>query len=123
MSMRISDPTALLIAAMLLSACGEQSGELPVEVEAISCAIGEGAAMGTGCSLERTVTSEGTILTIRQLDGGFHRLRVATDGRSITSADGAEVAQVLPVGDGQIDVTVGNARYRLPATTAPQPTP
>lgn len=121
MSMRISDPAALLFSALLLSACGEQSGELPVQADAIDCAIGEGAAMAAGCTVERTTSAEGTLLTIRQPDGGFHRLRVASDG-AISSADGAELAQATPVGDGQIDVTVGNARYRLPTSTAVQPT-
>lgn len=122
MSMRISDPAVLLLSALMLSACGEQSGDLPVQTDAIACAIGEGAAMANGCSVERATSAEGTLLTIRQPDGGFHRLRVASDG-TISSADGAELALLSPVGEGQIDVTVGNARYRLPATMAAQPTP
>lgn len=120
MSMRISDPAILLISALLIAGCGEQSGDLPVEADAIACAIGEGAALADGCTVERNATSEGTLLTIRQPDGGFHRLRVAADG-TISSADGAELAQATPVGDGRIDVTVGNARYRLPAMTPPAP--
>lgn len=122
MSMRISDPALLLLSALLISGCGEQSGDLPVQADAIPCAIGEGAAMADGCSVERTTSAQGTLLTIRQPDGGFHRLRVASDG-AISSADGAELAQATPVGEGRIDVTVGNARYRLPATMAAQPTP
>jgi hypothetical protein len=118
MSMRISDAAILLISTLLVGGCGEQSGELPVEADAIACAIGEGAAMADGCTVERSTTNDGTLLTIRQPDGGFHRLRMATDG-TIRSADGAEPAQATPVGDGRIDVTVGNARYRLPATTPP----
>lgn len=120
MSMRISDAAILLISTLLVAGCGEQSGELPVEADAIACAIGEGDAMGDGCTVERTTSTDGTLLTIRQPDGGFHRLRVASDG-TISSADGAEPAQAAPVGDGQIDVTVGNARYRLPAMTPPAP--
>ena len=119
MSMRISDAALLLASALLVSGCDEQSGDLPVQADAIPCAIGEGAAMAEGCSVERTMSADGTLLTIRQPDGGFHRLRVASDG-VIRSADGAELAQATPVGDGRIDVTVGNVRYRLPATS---PTP
>lgn len=122
MSMRISDPAVLLLSALLLAACGDQSGDLPVQADAIPCAIGEGASMTEGCSVERSATADGTLLTIRQPDGGFHRLRVAADG-AIRSADGAELAQVTPAGEGRVDVTVGNARYRLPATMAAQPTP
>ena len=115
--MRISNPALLLLSALLISGCGEQSGDLPIQADAIPCAIGEGAAMAEGCSVERTTSTDGTLLTIRQPDGGFHRLRVAADG-AISSADGAELAQATPVGDGRIDVTVGNGRYRLPAITA-----
>ena len=122
MSMRISEPAILMLSALLISGCGERSGQLPVEADAIPCAIGEGAAMAEGCSVERKAGADGTVLTIRQPDGGFHRLRVAADG-SIASADGAEPAQVTPVGDGKIDVAVGHARYRLPATVAAQTTP
>ena len=45
MSMRISDAAILLISTLLVGGCAEQSGELPVEADAIACAIGEGAAM------------------------------------------------------------------------------
>ncbi|WP_159712844.1 hypothetical protein [Sphingomonas sp. AX6] len=120
--MRISDTAFVLAAALLVAGCGEQSGDLAVEAEAITCAVGQGAAMADGCSVERTATADGTLLTIRQPDGGFHRLRLAADGRTVTTADGADMAQVTPAGDGLIDVTVGEARYRL-STVAPQPTP
>jgi len=118
--MRIFDAAILLISALLMVGCDEQSGELPVEADAIPCAIGEGAALAEGCTVERSATADGTLLTIRQPDGGFHRLRVAAVG-TISSADGAEPAQATLVGDGRIDVTVGNARYRLPAMTPPAP--
>lgn len=122
MSMRISDAAALLLSTLLISGCGEESGDLPVEARTIPCAIGEGSAMTEGCSVERSADAEGTLLTIRQPDGGFHRLRVAGDG-TVASADGAELAQTALVGDGSIDVTVGNARYRLPGTIIAPPTP
>ena len=78
--------------------------------------------MTEGCSVERSADAESTLLTIRQPDGGFHRLRVAGDG-TVASADGAELAQTAPVGNGSFDVTVGNARYRLPGTIIAPPTP
>ena len=122
MSMRISEAAALLLSALLISGCGEERGDLPVEADAIPGAIGEGSAMTEGCSVERSSDAESTLLTIRQPDGGFHRLRIARDGM-VASADGAELAQTAPVGDGSIDVTVGNARYRLPGTIIAPPTP
>lgn len=120
MSMRISDAAGLLLVALLISGCSEESGDLPVEASTIPCAIGEGGA--AECSVERSADAEGTLLTIRQPDGGFHRLRVAGNGM-VASADGAELAQTVLVGDGSIDVTVGNARYRLPGTIVAPPTP
>jgi hypothetical protein len=56
------------------------------------------------------------VLTIHAEDGGFRRLRVTDDGRGVVAADGAEAARVHIVDANTIDVTLGNNRYRLPAT-------
>ncbi len=65
------------------------------------------------CLVERTADAQGTVLTVRLPDGGFHRLRVAADGGGIAAADGAAPATVRSRG-GVIEVEVGGARYRLP---------
>ncbi len=68
------------------------------------------------CTVEQLKGPEGLLLTIRHPDGGFRRLRVTTDGRGVVAADGAEVAKVAVIGPGDIEVAVGEDRYRLPAT-------
>ncbi|WP_447724469.1 hypothetical protein [Sphingomonas koreensis] len=82
----------------------------------IPCAIGGAAGFATNCTIERERTQDGLILTVRHPDGGFHRLRVTTDGRGVIAADGAQEAKVSVVGDGAIEVAIDNARYKLPAT-------
>jgi hypothetical protein len=66
------------------------------------------------CRVER----DGDILTLRHADGGFHRFRVVRDGRGLVAADGAEPAMVAIVDKGQIELSIGAQRYRLPATVA-----
>ncbi|KQM88260.1 hypothetical protein ASE67_00385 [Sphingomonas sp. Leaf23] len=85
----------------------------------IECAADATAPLAADCTIERTTDQGGTLLTLRQPDGGFHRLRIARDGRGVIAADGAEVAKVTVVGDNRIEVAIGGARYRLPATVGP----
>ena len=56
------------------------------------------------------------LLTLRNPNGGFHRLRIVNDGHGVVAADGAEAATVAIAGTGQIEVAIGGDRYRLPAT-------
>ncbi|WP_033919838.1 hypothetical protein [Sphingomonas sp. 37zxx] len=67
------------------------------------------------CTADRIVDAKGILLTLRLPDGGFHRLRVASDGGGVIAADGAQPATVAIVADGLIEVTVGDAKFRLPA--------
>lgn len=85
----------------------------------IECAADAAAALAADCTIERTTDSDGTLLTLRQPNGGFHRLRIARDGRGVVAADGSEAAKVTVVGDNRIEVAIGGARYRLPATVGP----
>lgn len=116
--MRISSAAALLF----LSACGDSTADpnaiAPVSEDegGIECAPPGNAEFARTCTLERTQGDEGLILTVRQPDGGFHRLLVTTDGRGVVSADGAEPATVSVIADNRIEVAIGGARYRLPAT-------
>jgi hypothetical protein len=68
------------------------------------------------CGIDRLQTQDGLFLTLRHPDGGFRRLLVTSDGRGVIAADGAEEAQVTVLGSDLIEVTLGGARYRLPAT-------
>lgn len=85
----------------------------------IECAADPAAPLAADCIIERTADRDGTLLTLRQPNGGFHRLRIANDGRGVVAADGSEVAKVTVVGDNRIEVAIGSARYRLPATVGP----
>lgn len=112
MSMR----TSSIGLALLLAGCGASPPEAaPAGADRIACRTGGAADYADVCTIERTRDADGTILTLRHPDGGFRRLRVATDGRGVIAADGAEPAVVTP-GDRLIEVTLGGDAYRLPAT-------
>lgn len=127
MSTRIS--SVLLIAGLVLAGCDQkavtkaEAVAIPRGEEAraaaegrIPCAIGDAAKFDTVCALDRGHTQDGLILTVRHPDGGFHRLKVATDGRGVVAADGAAQAIVSVIGNDVIEVAIDDARYRLPAT-------
>src|SRR3546814_9704010 len=61
--------------------------------------------------------ADDTILVVGRADKGYRRLQIATDGRGVVSADGAEPAKVTIVDNGMIEVAIGNDRYRLTANT------
>lgn len=125
--MRISSAGALVF-LLLLGACGQSTPgdmlrkvEQSVQQEApddgdLMCAHGADDVFRKACTIDRTQTSDGLILTLHHKDGGFRRLLVTRDGRGVIAADGAERATVKIVGTHEIEVTVGSDRYRLPAT-------
>ena len=82
----------------------------------IVCAPAGNAAFARQCTLDRTQSAEGLVLTIHKPDGGFRRLLVVKDGRGVVAADGAEAAKVAIVENDQIEVAIGGDRFRLPAT-------
>lgn len=118
-------------ALLLLTACGQGgdgpsgSGGLKVAGNGVACAPAGATTFNPDCSVDRTPTQDGMILTIRHPDGGFRRLRVTRDGRGVVAADGAEPAKVTIIGPREIEVALGGDRYRLPATLgrAPEETP
>jgi hypothetical protein len=119
-----------MLAPLLLAGCGgqtaenvgttipETSNQAAAQVSAqepkIECAA-NGGEFASVCTIERTETPDGAILTLRHPDGGFHRLQMTRDGRGVIAADGAEPAKVTPLGPDRIEVALGGARYRLPA--------
>ena len=121
-----------MLAGLLLAGC-EQKVQTKAEAVAIArgdgaralaegripCALGAGTAFDLTCTIDRSPTQDGLILTIRHPDGGFHRLRVTTDGRGVVAADGAAPAVVRVIDPGAIEVAIDDARYRLPATISP----
>ncbi|WP_315764107.1 hypothetical protein [Sphingomonas sp. Y38-1Y] len=121
----------MLAGTMLLTACDGTSSQAPgnglVAAEAegraaaeddgrIQCAPPGEAEFRRVCTVDRLADAGGTLLTVHLPDGGFHRLRIAEDGRGVVAADGSEQAVVRVVGDREIEVAIGGARYRLPAT-------
>ncbi len=124
------DKRIFLIPALLLGACDRRPNpDVLANVEAeqrtaaadagrIECATGT-APFAADCTIERTADGGDTILTLRQSDGGFHRLRITRDGRGVVAADGSEAAKVTVIGNDRIEVALGDARYRLPATVGP----
>ena len=126
--------SSALILPLLLGGCGQATpdGNVSAKIAAgaraeaadaggILCALAGSDTFQRQCTLDRTETAEGVVLTVREPDGGFHRLRVVSDGRGVVAADGAEEAKVAVLGTDGIEVSIGGARYRLPAHVGPLP--
>jgi len=118
-----------LTGLLLLAACGgaPDNGDL-AEAEArgsreaaaegrIECALEGAKLFDRTCTVEEISGADGTVLVVGRANVGYRRLQIATDGRGVVSADGAEPAKVTIVGDGVIEVAIGSDRYRLPANT------
>ncbi len=86
------------------------------ELNRISCAIAPATSFSRTCIVETGEDASGRLLTVRHPDGGFRRLRIASDGRGVIAADGAEAATVAVTSQTEIEVSIGGDRYRLPAT-------
>lgn len=119
-----------VLSLLLLTACNRapDNGEL-AEAEArgsrkaaengrIECALEGAKLFDRTCTIEEMSGEGGTILVVGRANVGYRRLQIATDGRGVVSADGAEPAKVSIVGDNVIEVAIGNDRYRLPANTS-----
>ena len=115
------------IAPLILSLAACQASEQPVATldtdGRIDCRIGADEQFQRFCTVERTRTEQGLILTVRKADGGFRRLLVTRDGRGVVAADGAEQAQVAIIGDNMIEVVIAGDRFRLPARIGNAPRP
>ena len=104
---------------LLIAACSdaesveERVAQAKASDDGIDCALANAAAFERACMVER---DESGVLTIRHQDGGFRRLTIAHDGRGVTTADGAAAADVQILAGNRIEVTIGEDRYRLPAT-------
>ena len=124
--MRISDVrrSVAIGSLLLLGACDRKSDDPRVAagvVEAvptgdagrIACRPAGAADFAMDCTAERTAVAGGQLLTLRNKDGGFRRLMLAADGRTVAAADGSEDATVTPAGSA-LEIAVGGDRYRLP---------
>ncbi|HMN52916.1 MAG TPA: hypothetical protein PKC32_01855 [Sphingopyxis sp.] len=118
-----------LIAVLLVAGCnGSPDNGTLAEAEArgskeaaldglIDCALEGAKAFERDCTITEMSGADGTVLVVGKADVGYRRLQIASDGRGVVSADGAEPAKVTIVGDGMIEVAIGADRYRLPANT------
>ncbi|RYY23169.1 MAG: hypothetical protein EOP62_21125 [Sphingomonadales bacterium] len=82
----------------------------------IECALPSADTFSYACAIDMVQSQDGLFLTLRHPDGGFRRLLVTKDGRGVVAADGAEQAKVTTLAPNLIEVAIGGARYRLPAT-------
>src|SRR3546814_14602467 len=105
--MRISDWSSDVCSSDLVEA--ENSG--------IECAHEGAKLFERTCTVEEMSGDDGAVLIVGRANVGYRRLQIATDGRGVVSADGAEPAKVTIIGDSLIEVAIGNDRYRLPANT------
>jgi hypothetical protein len=120
----------LILAPLMLVACQKQSdsgdealSDAAAHATQVKCALAGAATFDDGCSVDRKVSGDGLMLMIHHPDGGFRRLVVTTDGRGVVTADGSDAATVSVVDPATIEVTVGQDRYRLPATVKGQALP
>lgn len=105
---------ATLVAMLVLAGCGEESQ--PPEGEVIECAIGAGAEFSPDCLYD--YRADAGQVVIWHPDGGFRRFSLLPGGAGVASADGVEQVIQGMMG-GQLEVTVGEDRYRLPTITVP----
>ena len=105
---------------ILLAACTPAADDDRIAgSKPIACLLPGASDYKPVCTVERAVSPDGAVLTVRAPDGGFRRLLVVKDGRGVIAADGAEPVGVEPAGSDGIDVTAGGIVYRLPAKIAP----
>ena len=81
----------------------------------IECQPAGAAAFARACTVDRSESREGRILTIRKADGGFRRLLIDRQG-NVFAADGAEQVNLLRTDDREevpIEVEIGGDRFRL----------
>ena len=105
----------LILPILLLAGC--EAGSAPERPsDRIACALAGAAEFQPLCTVERIAGPDGLELLLRSPSGGFRRLLVTRDGRGVVAADGAEPARVKVIGPGAIEVSIGEDRYRLPAT-------
>ena len=126
----------MLVLPVLLTACDVKLPDKVAEAKAqkseraiaeaegkIECLTPGAQSFAYVCAIDRTQSQDGLYLTLRHPDGGFRRLLVTNDGRGVVAADGAEQAQVVPLAEDLIEVSIGGAHYRLPATVRGQKKP
>ena len=108
--------------ALMAAACsrGPAAGDGAAGGEKIACAIGPDAKFEPVCALERATRGGEQLYVVHHPDGGFRSFTVLANGAGLAAADGAEQASQAMVGD-QLEVAVGEDRYRFPVKTKAAP--
>jgi len=110
MFLRISSLAGLVA----LAGCGssdtvsKQVADAPAS-DRVECAVGK-AALASDCAIER----DGRTITVRHSDGSFRRFEIDAAGK-FGAADGADEVAGKRDGDGSVDVSIGDRRYRFGA--------
>lgn len=121
MCLRTSSALILLAAATGLAGCGGEGGSTPSPNASASaspsgavmtCAIGAGAALSSGCFVERVANSNEIILY--HPDGGFRRLTRDPASGTLATRDGAEPLVLETSPQDVVQFTIGPDRYRIP---------
>lgn len=104
--------------ALLLAACSQSpqaTDSAVANAEHTECALAGAAAYRNDCTVERSADG----LVVRHPDGGFRRFMTGEGDNRIRPADGAEAAEWREVGDGRVEVVVGQDRYRFRLESEP----
>lgn len=93
-----------------LAACAPHGDE--VRGDPVACAIGHAGKPEQVCRLERVGTGKTPQFVLHHPDGGFRRLELAPDGKSLAPADGADKA-ITVVRPDAVELTIGPDSYRI----------
>ncbi len=102
---------------LCLAGCSSGDGQPQADAgaERIECALGGAEQFAQSCLVERVAVEGKGIVVVRHPDGSFRRFELVSDGRGLTSADGADELTTELKGQ-MLGVTVGADRYLFPAT-------
>ncbi len=104
------------MAVTLVAGCssGSTQPQADAGAERIECALRGAVQFTSDCLVERSISDGARILVVRHPDGSFRRFEQVNDGRGLLVADGADPL-LIQISGQQIDVAVGQDRYRFPA--------
>lgn len=109
----------VLAAFAMVAACSPRGDDM--RGEPIPCALGLAGKLEQACRLEVIGGEPASRFAIHHPDGAFRRFSVASEGRGLVLADGAEQARFSQTGE-TMEIVVGEDRYSFPASLV-QPKP
>lgn len=121
MFLQISERGAGILLILALSACGGADNPDRIAADGdngrqnVTCALSGATEFSENCSIQHVRQDDGGYLLIRHPDGGFRKFILLRDGRGLAAAHGADPTRITIIGDGRIELSSGDDRYRLPA--------